>query len=72
MPETTKKVEVPTGDGAVVSPSPVSNNLGYVLTQNGWCGLFTGRRYDPSEIADELRLGARVFYEGIEESENSL
>lgn len=58
------KANVPTSLGAIVSPSPFSNNLGYVLTQNGWCGLFTGRRYNPSEIADELRLGARVFYEG--------
>lgn len=58
------KVEVPTGIGAVVSPSPFSNNLGYVLTQNGWCGLFTGLVYTSREIANELRLGARVFYEG--------
>lgn len=63
-PEPPVKANVPTSLGAIVSPSPFSNNLGYVLTQNGWCGLFTGRRYNPSEIADELRLGARVFYEG--------
>ena len=39
-------------------------NPGYVLTRNGWRGLRTYTKYDPSDIADRLREGARVLYEG--------
>ena len=66
-PEPPVKVNVPTGLGAIVSTPARSNNPGYVLDQEGWRGLRTNRRYDPSDIALELRNGARVLFEGVDE-----
>ena len=64
---TTRKVDVPTGLGAVVSVPGLPNEPGYVLTRNGWHGLRTCLRYDQSEIADKLRVGARVLFRGLTE-----
>ena len=67
-PEPPVKVNVPTGLGAIVSlVPPISDDPGYVLTRDGWRGLRTYTEYDPSEIADRLRNGARVLFEGIDE-----
>ena len=67
-PEPPVKVNVPTGIGAIVSEPLGSHLPSYVLTGDGWRGLMTHRAYDPSEIADGLRDGARVLYEGVDES----
>ena len=66
-PEPPVKVDVPTGLGAVVSTPVYPNEPGYVLARKGWRGLETDQRYDPSEIAEELRRGARILYEGVDE-----
>jgi len=66
-PEPPVKVDVPTGLAAVVSLSISPDNPGYVLTRKGWRGLRTDLTIDASEIADELRAGARVLYEGVDE-----
>lgn len=67
-PEPPVKVNVPTGIAAVVSTTAFPHIPFCVLTQDGWLGLLTRRAYDPSEIADRLRDGARVLYEGVEEN----
>ena len=64
-PEPPVKVDVPTGLGAVVSLSIFPDSPGYVLTRNGWRGLRTDLTIDSSQIANELRDGARVLYEGV-------
>lgn len=70
-PEPPVKVTVPTGLGAIVSLAPpLSDDPGYVLTRKGWRGLRTYKEYDPSEIAQRLRDGARILYEGVEEGGN--
>ena len=66
-PEPPVKVTVPTGLGAIVSLSTFPSSPGFVLAQEGWSGLRTYNRYDPSEIAEELRDGARVLFEGVDE-----
>ena len=66
-PEPPVKVDVPTGLGAVVSTPVYPNEPGYVLARKGWRGLETDRRYDPSEVANELRAGARILFEGVDE-----
>lgn len=66
-PEPPVKVNVPTGLGAVVSTPVYPNEPGYVLARKGWRGLETDQRYDPSEIAEELRRGARILFEGVDE-----
>lgn len=66
-PEPPVKVEVPTGIGAVVSSAVFPDNPGFVLTRDGWRGLHTYTECHPSEIADRLRDGARVLYEGVDE-----
>lgn len=66
-PEPPVKINVPTGLGAVVSTPVYPNEPGYVLARKGWRGLETDRRYDPSEVACELRAGARVLFEGVAE-----
>ena len=66
-PEPPVKVNVPTGLAAVVSTPVYPNEPGYVLARKGWRGLETDRRYDPSEVANELRAGARVLFEGVDE-----
>lgn len=64
-PEPPVKVIVPTGLAAVVSIPGLPNEPGYVLTGDGWYGLRTCLKYDPSEMADELRAGARVLFRGL-------
>ena len=66
-PEPPVKVDVPTGIGAVVSSAVFPDNPGFVLTRDGWRGLHTYTECHPSEIADRLRDGARVLYEGVDE-----
>lgn len=66
-PEPPVKVDVPTGLGAVVSSAVFPDNPGFVLTRDGWRGLHTYTECHPSEIADRLRDGARVLYEGVDE-----
>lgn len=69
-PEPPAKVDVPTGIGAIVSGQWNNDTLrpSFVLDQWGWRGLTTGTRYEASEIADFLRDGAVVLYEGVERS----
>ena len=66
-PEPPVKVNVPTGIGAVVSTPGSPRNPGYVLDRYGWRGLIVSRAYTSREIADRLRAGARVLYEGVAE-----
>lgn len=66
-PEPPVKVTVPTGLGSIVSLTAFLDDPGYVLTRDGWRGLGSYIEYPPSEIADELRAGARVIFEGIDE-----
>ena len=66
-PEPPVKVNVPTGIAAVVSAQKFPNNPVYVLTRDGWRGIGTYTLYDPSEIANELRAGARVLFKGLDE-----
>lgn len=66
-PEPPVKVDVPTGLGAVVSSAVFPDNPGFVLTRDGWRGLHTYTECHPSEIADRLRDGARVLFEGVDE-----
>ena len=63
-PEPPVKVEVPTSLGAIVSASIYPNEPCYVLIRDGWIGVRTGIKFDPSEIAEELSEGARVLFEG--------
>lgn len=65
-PEPPVKVNVPTGLGAIVSLPKLSNEPGYVLTRSGWRGLRTRVECDPDGIANVLRDGARVLYEGVD------
>lgn len=67
-PEPPAELDVPTGLAAVVSLPYAPNAPGFVLTRNGWRGLRTGLTIDKSEIADEIRDGARVLFEGVDES----
>ena len=66
-PEPPVKVNVPTGLAAVVSLAISPNDPGFVLTRKGWRGLRTDMTLDKSGIANELRDGARVLYEGVDE-----
>ena len=66
-PEPPVKVNVPTGIGAVVSDYAFKRWPAYVLGREGWRGLSSGRPCEASFIADELRDGARVLYEGVDE-----
>ena len=67
-PEPPVKVDVPTGIGAIVSTPMFPDLPGQVLTRDGWRGLGTYSKYEPSEIGWRLRNGARVLYEGVDES----
>ena len=67
-PEPPVKVEVPTGIGAIVSGFLYPDKPTFVLDQQGWRGLHIGARFDSRKIADALRSGARVLYEGVDES----
>ena len=66
-PEPPVKVDVPTGIGAIVSSRWYRDDPAYVLTRQGWRGLSAGYPYEASEIADALRSGARVLFEGVDE-----
>ena len=66
-PEPPVKVNVPTGLAAVVSLAVSPDDPGFVLTRKGWRGLRTDMTLDKSGIANELRDGARVLYEGVDE-----
>lgn len=66
-PESPVEVDVPTGIGAVVSFGSRPDVPGYVLTREGWLGLNSWTHYGPAHIADLLRRGARVLFEGVEE-----
>ena len=66
-PEPPVKVDVPTGVGAIVSGQWTLDEPAYVLDRKGWRGLFTDRRYSVNEIAKEIRKGAVVLYEGVDE-----
>ena len=66
-PEPPIKVNVPTKIAAVVSLTVFPDDPGFVLTRDGWREICTGTEYDPSEIADRLRVGARVLFEGVDE-----
>ena len=66
-PEPPVKVNVPTGLAAVVSMSISPDDPGYVLTRKGWRGLRTDVTLDSSQVANELRAGARVLFEGVDE-----
>ena len=66
-PEPPVKVDVPTGVGAIVSSRWYRDDPAYVLTRQGWRGLSAGDPYEASEIADALRSGARVLFEGVDE-----
>lgn len=67
-PEPPVKVDVPTGIGAIVSLAIFPNRPGNVLMGDGWHGMRSHARKDPSFIADQLRAGARVLFEGVDES----
>ena len=66
-PEPPVKVDVPTSIGAIISGRSDPDTPIYVLTLQGWLGLHTGWRYEASEIAETLRKGAVVLFEGVDE-----
>lgn len=66
-PEPPVKVNVPTSLGAIVSMAVHPNDPGYVLTRYGWLGLRSRAECSPSEIAAQIRAGARVLFEGVDE-----
>lgn len=66
-PEPPVKVDVPTGIGAIVSFATHPRIPFCVLTQEGWLRLRTRIECNPDVIANELRLGARVLFEGVDE-----
>ena len=66
-PEPPVKVDVPTGIGAVVSSQWNEDMPTFVLDHQGWRGLMSGERFEAGYIADMLRNGARVLYEGVDE-----
>ena len=67
-PEPPAKVTVPTGIGAIVSGQPSPDRPTFVLDRRGWIGLHSEWRYEASAIAEALRDGGRVLYEGVDES----
>lgn len=67
-PEPPVKVDVPTSIGAIVSGRWRTGGPAYVLTLQGWRGLSSNCQYEASHIADALRDGARVLFEGADES----
>ena len=68
-PEPPVKINVPTGVGAVTSGHLEPDRPSYARTSRGWwIGLHSGERYSESRIMDELRSGARVLFEGVDES----
>ena len=65
-PEPPVKVDVPTGVGAIVSGRWTPDRPVFVLDRHGWRGLRLDEQYKASEIAEALRDGARVLYEGVD------
>lgn len=66
-PEPPVKVDVPTGIGAIVSLASIPHRPSFFLTRDGWRGLNAAAPHDPERIAYEIRNGARVLYEGVDE-----
>ena len=66
-PEPPVKVDVPTGIGAIVSGRWAPDRPVFVLDRHGWRGLRSNSQFDVSKIAEALREGARVLYEGVDE-----
>lgn len=66
MTDNTRTANVPTKIDALVSLPLFPREPCYVLTENGWRGLHTGGKVTPEEIADQLRAGARVLFEGTD------
>lgn len=66
-PEPPAKVDVPTGIGAIVSGRWTPDRPVFVLDRHGWRGLRLDEQYKASEIAEALREGARVLFEGVDE-----
>ena len=66
-PEPPVKVDVPTGLGAIVSGGWTPDSPVFVLGRHGWRGLNSNSQFEASEIAETLRAGARVLYEGVDE-----
>ncbi|WP_341768797.1 hypothetical protein [Escherichia coli] len=66
-PEPPVKVDVPTKIAAVVSLATRPDLPGYVLTREGWRGLSSHWVYEASVVAEALRGGAVVLYEGVDE-----
>lgn len=65
-PEPPVKVSVPTGIAAILSLPTSPSVPGYVLTHEGWRGLRSNVKIDPDEIANKLRNGAKVLFEGVD------
>ena len=63
-PEPPVKVDVPTGIGAIVSGRWTPDRPVFVLDRYGWRSLRADEQYGVSEIAEALRKGARVLFEG--------
>ena len=63
-PEPPVKVDVPTGIGAIVSGRWTPDRPVFVLDRYGWRSLRADEQYGVSEIAEALRQGARVLFEG--------
>ena len=63
-PEPPVKVNVPTGIGAIVSGRWTPDRPVFVLDRYGWRSLRADEQYGVSEIAEALRKGARVLFEG--------
>ena len=66
-PEPPVKVDVPTGLGAIVSGRWAPDIPVFILGRHGWCGLNLNCQYEASAIAEVLRNGGRVLYEGVDE-----
>lgn len=64
-PEPPVKVDVPTGIGAIVSGRLSTDMPTFVLDRYGWRSLRADEQYGVSEIAEALRAGARVLFEGV-------
>ena len=63
-PEPPVEVDVPTGIGAIVSGRWTPDRPVFVLDRYGWRSLRADEQYGVSEIAEALRKGARVLFEG--------
>lgn len=66
-PEPPVKVDLPTGIGAIVSCRWTPDKPVFILGRHGWLGLNLNCQYEASAIAEVLREGGRVLYEGVDE-----